>query len=285
MPPILSEKLTQLRGKKTAINLLEGETLEQAEARVQRDRPELFAKAEQDFGAAAAGSDEQTADQGAMSPETKKLFEIAQQFSPGSIQRNRVLTEANAAYKRDQDKRRPKSESELKEDTKNRTVDDVKNALLLLEKIETKPGIVGRLNQAYQKGSNFFGFNPELQAYQDKVDILSSPIVKGIQAATGNPSDYEQKKAEKFLPQGPALFISEYRQPALQNTFDSIKARTGRDLTTELTPEQLKKIGYLGKLLNQNNSAPSGDGSLSLQERARKALERKRSLNANSGVQ
>lgn len=162
-----------------------------------------------------------------------------------------------------------------KEATKDKTVDDIKNAFTLLGDIESKPGWKALPNQVIQELGRVMGMNSDLETYKQKTDILSGPIVKGVQGTSGAPSDWEQKKSERYLPQGMQIFSSDYRPGAIKNAFDSIKSQTGRDLAAEFSEEELRRMGYFpsgGNAVPFKQSPPQAGPSAQEVEAALKVL-------------
>lgn len=92
--PTASQRLSQMLGQPVEINLKEGETLEQAEERVISENPSEF-----------GGSDNEDLVDGAAgykpSAYVNALFEEAQRFPVGSVQRNRAEQIINAQVNRE----------------------------------------------------------------------------------------------------------------------------------------------------------------------------------------
>jgi hypothetical protein len=212
------------------------------------------AKPEQDFHHTLSEPPAQKSSAITLPDNINYLYDYAQQYNPASKEYRKYM-EAFADERDNFLKLNPVSagltEAQQKEKNKQGTVDDIKNALGLLKNIETYPGVIAPPAQLIQSIGEKMNLNPDLTAYNQKASMLLAPIAKGVQGEVGNLSEFEQKAAKAFLPQGTGLFSEKGRNVQLQNLFDSVQARTGRDLTSEINPEELKSMGYLGKLLNQ----------------------------------
>ena len=240
-----SQRLSQLAGQPVEITIFDGETPEQAEDRILSEHPEAFGGGQEDFGSQLSGDIPQ-----------EFLADAEDAYSRGDTKALNRIKSAIDIFKSTQSK--PLNQSQQKEQTKQGTVEDIKNALGILKNIETYDNPATSLG-AYgiQNLGELLNLNPELTQYKQKQSMLLAPIARGIQGEVGNLSEFEQKAAKAFLPQGRALFSSSGRDVQLQNLFDSIKARTGRDLTEELDEEDLRAIGaksFLGKKLRKPSS-------------------------------
>lgn len=189
-----------------------------------------------------------------------QIRDYANQFPPTSKQYQayqKQYEDARDDYLKLNPVEKARTEEQQKEENRNKTVDDIKNAMGLLKQIETYSGWKARPNQWVQGAGEFLGMNPEVSAYNQKVGMLLAPIAKGIQGDSGNLSEFEQKAAKEFFPMGKQLYSKELRSYAIQNLIDSVKARTGRDLSKEFSPEELAAMGYEGNMGNQANAPMS----------------------------
>lgn len=259
-----SERLSQLAGRPVEITVQDGESLEQAEARVMQQNPDVFGQSQDDFGSDVSGP---TSKAISLPQDVLAIKEYAGSLPLGSKEQEKALKMYEAA-RDDYLKLNPQSsgmkEFEQKEKNKQKTAIDIANLIKKLPEIETYPGIASGPAWAAQKVGAMIGLNPDLSDYDQKVSMLTVPVARGIMGDVGAVSDYAQKKAESYFPQGPTQLFSQKGRPrAIGNLIDSIQSQTGIDLTTLISPEELKAAagpdpeGFIANILKNKNANPA----------------------------
>lgn len=225
MPKVESKKLSSIAGKPVDINIYDGETLEQAEERVMQEHPEVFGG--QDVGASLA--DEPQGNQ--MPDEVLKLYQAAEDFPVGSIQRTRALEQAQKMA----EALGSSSKTTQEKDGKNEEMDLIGNNLAymteVLDQIEPGKGVLSRPMGVAQKVGYWLGQNPEVGQYESLVNGLASPVARTLFAEKGALAEGDVKRAQSLFPS--IYTTKEDRDFKINNIIKLLNNATGKDWTSK----------------------------------------------------